>query len=131
MKGYVPPDKLVVRDSLDDEISDDVEDDVFIRDGRSNSMCEERGLKRPLMAPRRKNGARYKKSLAFMKKRHRFWSCCEPFCYGLAAITIIIGISPNIHTNHKEPKKKKKEKIPFPSSKIKNNPYQNYHSPSK
>ncbi|XP_055677275.1 uncharacterized protein LOC129786355 [Lutzomyia longipalpis] len=92
MKGYVPPDKLVVRDSLDDEISDDVEDDVFIRDGRSHSMCEERGLKRPLMAPRRKNGARYKKSLAFMKKRHRFWSCCEPFCYGLAAITIIIAL---------------------------------------
>lgn len=35
MKAYAPVGRLVVRDSLDDEYSDDVEDDVFIRDGKS------------------------------------------------------------------------------------------------
>lgn len=35
IKAYSPSEKIVVRDSLDDEISDDVEDDVFIRDGKS------------------------------------------------------------------------------------------------
>lgn len=35
MKPYSPSCKLAVRDSLDDEYSDDVEDDVFIRDGKS------------------------------------------------------------------------------------------------
>lgn len=38
MKAYQPPCKLAVRDSLDDEFSDDVEDDVFIRDGKSSKV---------------------------------------------------------------------------------------------
>ncbi|XP_039280603.1 uncharacterized protein LOC111058737 [Nilaparvata lugens] len=48
--------KLVVKDSYDDDDnSDDVDDEVFIRDGRNGFKGDdERGLKRPLMAPRRK-----------------------------------------------------------------------------
>lgn len=34
MKPYVPPDRIAIRDSIDEEISDDIEDDVFIRDGK-------------------------------------------------------------------------------------------------
>uniref|UniRef100_A0A1B6D827 Transmembrane protein n=1 Tax=Clastoptera arizonana TaxID=38151 RepID=A0A1B6D827_9HEMI len=48
--------KLAVKDSFDEEdVSDDVDDEVFIRDGKNGfKVDEERGVKRPLMAPRRK-----------------------------------------------------------------------------
>lgn len=35
MKPYTPSSRLAVRDSIDEELSDDVEDEVFIRDGKS------------------------------------------------------------------------------------------------
>lgn len=37
MKPYVPSNKVAVRDreSFDEDLSDDIEDDVFIRDGKS------------------------------------------------------------------------------------------------
>lgn len=31
----MPSSKIVIRDSIDEELSDDIEDDVFIRDGKS------------------------------------------------------------------------------------------------
>ena len=40
MKPYKPSSKLAVRDSLEDEFSDDVEDDVFIRDGKSAKVSK-------------------------------------------------------------------------------------------
>lgn len=43
------------------------------------------------MAPRRKNG-RLTSSLPIMKKHRRCWRCCEPFCYGLASLTVLIAI---------------------------------------
>lgn len=87
MKGYAPPDNIAVRDCLDDEISDDVDDDVFIRDGKIGRYSEDKGLKRPLMSVPR----RHKYSKPIMRKRTKCWKCCEPFCYGLAAITILLG----------------------------------------
>lgn len=90
MKPYQPSDKLVVRDSLDDEISDDVEDDVFIRDGRTCKTYEDKGLKRPLMPAKRKSSS--SSSAPIMKRRTRCWTCCEPFCYGLACLTILIAL---------------------------------------
>ncbi|XP_065088687.1 uncharacterized protein LOC135710127 [Ochlerotatus camptorhynchus] len=103
MKPYQPSDKLVVRDSvslsMDEELSDDVEDEVFIRDGRTCRTYEDRGAKRPLMAPRHRGGKNSKStscgtSSPILKKyrRRRCWNCCEPFCYGLAAITVLIGL---------------------------------------
>jgi hypothetical protein len=88
--------KLAVRDNLLDEESDDVEDDVFIRDGRNCTTYEDKNLKRPLMAPRKKFKKSTKVSLQQLLnhpnyKKSRFWRCCEPFCYGLAAIVVIIG----------------------------------------
>lgn len=87
MKGYAPPNNIVIRESLDDDISDDVEDDVFIRDGKIGRYSDEKGLKRPLMAPRRHK----KPNIPIMRKRTKCWRCCEPFCYGLAAVTILLG----------------------------------------
>lgn len=92
MKPYSPSEKLVIRDSLDDDLdlSDDVEDDVFIRDGRTCRTYEDKGVKRPLMAPRRKNG-KILSSIPIMRKKTKCWKCCEPFCYGLTAIIVLIG----------------------------------------
>lgn len=90
MKAYSSSDKLVVRDSLDLSDISEVEDDVFIRDGRTCKTYEDTGLKRPLMAPRRKN-AKGQRIIPIMKKRNRFQSCCEPFCYAFVAITILVG----------------------------------------
>lgn len=57
---------------------------------------EENGLKRPLMAPRRKGGKPASKTnktvTAIMRKRNRYWKCCEPFCYALAALIVLIAI---------------------------------------
>lgn len=35
MKPYVPSMRVAVRESFDEDLSDDMEDDVFIRDGKS------------------------------------------------------------------------------------------------
>lgn len=35
MKPYTPSTRLAIRDSIDEELSDDIEDEVFIRDGKS------------------------------------------------------------------------------------------------
>ena len=100
IKPYAPSEKLVVRDSLslslDEDLSDDIEDEVFIRDGRTCKTYEEdRNAKRPLMAhQRRKNSKSSGGSTSpILKKyrRRRCWNCCEPFCYGLAAIIVLIG----------------------------------------
>ncbi|XP_050068322.1 uncharacterized protein LOC126556841 [Anopheles maculipalpis] len=112
MKPYQPSEQLVVRDSvslsMDEDLSDDVEDEVFIRDGRTCRTYEDRGAKRPLMAPRRKYGKAtsgngsaggngvggVRSSSPILKKyrRRKCWKCCEPFCYGLAAVTVLIGL---------------------------------------
>ena len=66
-------------------------------------MSEENGMKRPLMAPRRANiNGKLQNPVPIMKKNaHRrryccccccWWQYCEPFCYGLAALTILIVI---------------------------------------
>jgi hypothetical protein len=87
-----PASKLAVRDSFEDEdASDDVEDEVFIRDGRNGfKVDEERGVKRPLMAPRRKS-----KSSHFHGDIGRRPSCralCAPCCYGFLALSALLGL---------------------------------------
>uniref|UniRef100_A0A1B0BPK9 FAM234A/B beta-propeller domain-containing protein n=1 Tax=Glossina palpalis gambiensis TaxID=67801 RepID=A0A1B0BPK9_9MUSC len=93
MRPYVPSSRIAIRDSsIDEDISDDIDDDVFIKDSRTAKLNEEKGLKRPLMAPRHKNGKSIN-SVPIMKKHRRCcWRCCEPFCYALAAITILTAI---------------------------------------
>lgn len=59
---------------------------------------EEKGLKRPLMAPRRRNGSsptsrpsKTKKTVAaILRQRNRCWKFCEPFCYAFAALIVLV-----------------------------------------
>lgn len=88
--GYMAP-KVSVKDSFDDDDgSDDIEDEVFIRDGRKGfKLDEEIGVKRPLMAPRRKL-----KSSGFYpepNKRNYYRKHCAPYCYGVVAVGVILG----------------------------------------
>jgi hypothetical protein len=87
-----PTSKLAVRDSFDDEdISDDVEDEVFIRDGRNGfKVDEERGVKRPLMAPRRKSKSSQLQSAIGRSPPCRVF--CAPCCYGCIALTAMLGL---------------------------------------
>ncbi|KAG7201664.1 hypothetical protein KM043_004394 [Ampulex compressa] len=82
--------KLSVRDSIDDEDLTDIDDEVFIRDGRNGSLKidDDGGVKRPLMAPRR----RCKKTCNFESYRFPYRALFVPFCYGLLALVILIGL---------------------------------------
>ncbi|SPP83734.1 uncharacterized protein LOC117586183 [Drosophila guanche] len=99
LRPYVPSKRIAIRDSsIDEDISDDVDDEVFIKDARSAKRSEEQGLKRPLMAPRRKHssgsisGSGSSAPIMKLHKRRRCGRCCEPFCYALAAITVICAL---------------------------------------
>lgn len=91
--------KPAVRDSFDDDdISDDVDDEVFIRDGKNGfKMDEERGVKRPLMAPRRKvksaAGGQYNPEICKPPHCRTF---CVPCCYALLALVALFGKSSDI-----------------------------------
>lgn len=59
---------------------------------------EEKGLKRPLMAPRRRSGSKpilkssrtRKAMVAIFRKRSRCWKFCEPFCYAFTALLVLV-----------------------------------------
>lgn len=59
---------------------------------------EEKGLKRPLMAPRRRSSSKpllktsktRKAVAAIFRKRNRCWKFCEPFCYAFAALLVLV-----------------------------------------
>lgn len=91
MATYSTTNKLSVRDSFDDEdASDDVDDEVFIRDGRNGfKMDEERGVKRPLMAPRRKN--KTNSIHPEICKKPTCKSFCVPCWYSFVAIAALLG----------------------------------------
>ncbi|EEZ99777.2 hypothetical protein TcasGA2_TC002556 [Tribolium castaneum] len=77
--------------SLDEDDMSDVEDEVFIRDGKNSyKLAEELNVKRPLMAPRRKLG---KPDLTSrLKAKPPCKAFCKPCCYMFAALSIVIGI---------------------------------------
>lgn len=88
--------KRAIRDSFDEEeASDDVDDEVFIRDGRNGyKMDKESGVKKPLMPLRRQK--RLKNSMfassATHEPRSRFKIFLAPCCYGVAALSILLGL---------------------------------------
>ncbi|XP_073988129.1 uncharacterized protein isoform X3 [Rhodnius prolixus] len=90
MTGYSSS-KIAVKDSFDDdEASDDVEDEVFIRDGRNGfKVDEEIGVKRPLMAPRRK--CKPNKFRSEIRKRPFYRRFYFPYCYTFLSIAVILG----------------------------------------
>ncbi|KAJ3662550.1 hypothetical protein Zmor_006894 [Zophobas morio] len=77
--------------SLDEDDLSDVEDEVFIRDGKNSyKLAEELNVKRPLMAPRRKLGKQDLTSR--LKAKPPCKAFCKPCCYIFAALSILIGI---------------------------------------
>lgn len=90
MSGVYPKlPRVAVRDSFDDEDLSDVDDEVFIRDGKNGilKIDDECGVKRPLMAPRRKYKAH------FAEPTHLPYKILfAPFCYTLLGFMIILAI---------------------------------------
>ncbi|XP_076280121.1 uncharacterized protein LOC143208973 isoform X1 [Lasioglossum baleicum] len=82
--------KLAVRDGFDEEDLTDIDDEVFIRDGKNGGLKldEDGGVKRPLMASRR----RCKKSYSFETFSTR--TCYIPLCLGFIALIILLSIIP-------------------------------------
>lgn len=83
--------KLAVRDSLDDDDLTDIDDEVFIRDGRNGGLKldDDGGVKRPLMAPRRK----CKKTCSFQSHKVPDKLVLVPMlCYGIIALIILLGL---------------------------------------
>lgn len=82
--------RLAVRDSFDDDELSDIDDEVFIRDGKSGilKIDDECGVKRPLMAPRRKFKSVHMTERVSLPYRVLF----APFCYGLIALFILLGL---------------------------------------
>lgn len=86
--------KPAIRDSIDDDdISDDVDDEVFIRDGKNSfKMDEERGVKRPLMAPRRKaKSTPSSQSNPEICKPPQCSAFCILCCYALSALLVLFS----------------------------------------
>ncbi|KAL6430621.1 hypothetical protein ACFW04_006902 [Cataglyphis niger] len=81
--------KLAVRDSIDDDDLTDIDDEVFIRDGRNIGLkLDDSGVKRPLMPPRRK----CKKSCSFQTRKLPYKALFVPLCYGITALIVILGL---------------------------------------
>lgn len=90
MSGVYPKlPRAAVRDSFDEEDLSDVDDEVFIRDGKNGilKIDDDCGVKRPLMAPRRKCKAHFSESPQIPYK-----TLFAPFCYTLIGFAIILGI---------------------------------------
>ncbi|XP_076635824.1 uncharacterized protein LOC143348939 isoform X1 [Colletes latitarsis] len=81
--------KLAVRDSFDDEDLTDIDDEVFIRDGKNGlKLDDDRGVKQHLMAPRRK----CKKSYNFETYRFSNKAFHLSICFGLMALIILLSL---------------------------------------
>ncbi|CAH0546377.1 unnamed protein product [Brassicogethes aeneus] len=76
--------------SLDEDDLSDVEDEVFIRDGKNGyKLAEELNVKRPLMAPRR----RPKQNITLkLKNKPPCRAFCKPCCYVFVALSVLIGL---------------------------------------
>lgn len=83
--------KLAVKDNYEDEdVSDDVDDEVFIRDGKNGfKVYEERGVKRPLMAPRRKIKGNHLYSET-CKNQPCSSICAPPWCVGIVTLFVLL-----------------------------------------
>ncbi|XP_031839420.2 uncharacterized protein LOC116429975 isoform X1 [Nomia melanderi] len=81
---------LAVRDGFDEEDLTDIDDEVFIRDGKNGGLkLDDDGIvKRPLMAPRRK----CKKSYGFETYRFSNRACNMSVSSGLTALIVLLGL---------------------------------------
>lgn len=83
--------RLSVRDSFEDDELSDVDDEVFIRDGRNGGLKidDEGGVKRPLMAPRRKCRMNNR---SLDKRRVTCKALIAPCCYASLALLVLTGL---------------------------------------
>lgn len=85
--------KLVVKENFDEDLSDDVDDEVFVRDGKTHSMKIEKhkGDEQPLMPVRRKSRQRQNVSSPEVCSRQpcNIYNCLLPVYFGVAAIISI------------------------------------------
>lgn len=88
MQNKLP--RLAVRDSFDDEDLSDIDDEVFIRDGKNGilKIDDDCVVKRPLMAPRRK----FKNVNMTERVVLPYRALLAPICYGLIALLILLGL---------------------------------------
>ncbi|KAG5322445.1 F234B protein, partial [Pseudoatta argentina] len=82
--------KLAVRDNLDDDDLTDIDDEVFIRDGRNGGLKldDDGGVKQPLMAPRRK----CKKPCNLENYKIPYNMLLVPVCCGTTALIVLLGL---------------------------------------
>ena len=82
--------RLAVRDSFDDDDLSDIDDEVFIRDGKNGilKIDDDCGVKRPLMAPRRK----LKNTHMTEKVKLPYRALVAPIFYGFIALFILLGL---------------------------------------
>lgn len=83
--------RLAVRDSFDDDDLTDIEDEVFIRDGKTGGILkinDDNGVKRPLMAPRRK----LKIAGNYESPKLHLKTLLIPVCYGAIALIFLLGL---------------------------------------
>ncbi|KAF5276755.1 hypothetical protein FQR65_LT16205 [Abscondita terminalis] len=81
-----------VRESvtLDEDDLSDVEDEVFIRDGKTGYKFEDISVKKPLMAPRRKIG---RSDIGTrIKNRPPCKAICKVCCYAFIALSVLVGL---------------------------------------
>ncbi|CAH1113366.1 unnamed protein product [Psylliodes chrysocephalus] len=79
--------------SLDEDDLSDVEDEVFIRDGKNGyKFADDLTVKRPLMAIRRKCGRPDGLGTSRLKAKPLCKDFCRPCCYVFAALSILIGL---------------------------------------
>ena len=84
--------RATLRESFEEDDLSDVDDDVFIRDGKSGILTinDDGGVKRPLMPSRRKHKTRFSEASQFS-----FKNIFSPFYYtfiGLIIILVIIAL---------------------------------------
>ncbi|XP_015188806.1 PREDICTED: uncharacterized protein LOC107072966 [Polistes dominula] len=91
MEVYPTLPKFKVQECQDEDDLTDIDDEVFIRDGKNGGLkLDEDGLvKRPLMAPRKK----YRKFYKVGVNRFPYYKTLFiPICYGLIALVILLGL---------------------------------------
>lgn len=80
--------RLSVKESFDDDELTDIDDEVFIRDGKTGGgfKSQDEGVKRPLMAPRKKP------KTSFESQKLPLRALLLPICYGIVALVLLLGL---------------------------------------
>ncbi|XP_046818323.1 uncharacterized protein LOC124423961 isoform X1 [Vespa crabro] len=89
MEVYPALPKFMVQECPDEDDLTDIDDEVFVRDGKNGGLKldEDGGVKRPLMAPRKKFRKFYKVGV----HRLRYKAYFTPICCGFITLVFLLG----------------------------------------